>query len=309
MPKKHRKRSTKRYENIVFEGGGVHGIGYIGCINRLEKLKLRKGITRIGGASIGALMGFAMACGVPAETIYDDAKSITKEHMTGGISTFRAIHNLCWYWGMYDMQASIGPFLSGLFERYCGCVDITFSQLHEKFGADLHLVVYNGTRGRGEVMSMHTVPDMPVYPVVVAAMSFPGYFMPVVLPGSTDLYIDGGTVNNFPLYIFDAEEHGGDGHYNPKTLGIRSVSDQSVYFGEAIGFNPPAPTGLVDYFEGVIASMVESGQQRYEQPRDAERTFFMQLPKAISSMDFNVSEDEKKQMYDIGYDGLGKFIR
>ena len=91
-------------------------------------------------------------------------------------------------------------------------------------------------------------------------------------------------------------------------LGIRSTSDQTYFFGEDIGYQPPPPTNVIDYFEGIVASMVESGQQRYEKKRDADRTYFMLLPHAINSMNFNIDDAMKKEMFKIGYDGMGVFI-
>ena len=295
---KRRRTQRSAVDNIVFEGGGVHGIGYIGCIELLEDMQLRAGVKNIGGASIGALMAFAMACKIPAIQIYCDACEIGRGNLTGNICTARSLYNLARQWGLYDLRKSMTPWLTALFTRY-GCTpSMTFAQHYEKFGVAIYLVVLNRTRCRIEIKSHVDSPTMPIFDVLLAAMSFPGYFMPIQLPGSTDLYVDGGTVNNFPLYMFETGT----------TLGIRSVSEHSLFFAHEINYEPPPPSSLIDYFEGMISMMIESGQQRYEKPSDAERTYFMKMPADINSMDFDISAARKQEMMLNGYGGLQRYL-
>ncbi len=43
------------FRNLIFEGGGVRGIAYIGALKVLEKKGIVSSIKRVGGTSVGAI--------------------------------------------------------------------------------------------------------------------------------------------------------------------------------------------------------------------------------------------------------------
>lgn len=59
-----------QFRNLVFEGGGVKGIAYVGAMQILEQRGLLKHITRVGGTSAGAINALIVALGYSnAETL------------------------------------------------------------------------------------------------------------------------------------------------------------------------------------------------------------------------------------------------
>ena len=44
-----------RFRNLVFEGGGVKGVAYVGALNELHKRGILDSIERVGGTSAGAI--------------------------------------------------------------------------------------------------------------------------------------------------------------------------------------------------------------------------------------------------------------
>ena len=46
---------TVQFRNLVFEGGGVRGIAYIGAMGVLEQQGVLEHIIRVGGTSAGAI--------------------------------------------------------------------------------------------------------------------------------------------------------------------------------------------------------------------------------------------------------------
>jgi predicted acylesterase/phospholipase RssA len=296
------------YENIVFEGGGVHGIGYVGCIAELERRQLRAKFKRFAGASIGTLMAVAMACRVPSDILYEDSLSLTNDIVTGGsgcVARYRRFANVFTRnrWGLYDLSVNGRQWLERLMTNYIGTPRGTLSDIYRRFGADVHLAVYNRTRSRPEIFSRLTMPDVPVVDMLLATLSFPAVFTCQPVGPAGDLYIDGGITNNCPIYLFDE-----DNIPNPRTLAIRSISDTSVFFAANVNFTPPPPTSLEEHLLGVISAMVESGQQRYEKPHDADRTYFMKVPHRINSLDFNIPIADKALLYLTGQEGLCAFL-
>ena len=57
------------FRNLVFEGGGVKGIAYVGALQVLEEKKILPGIIRVGGTSAGAINAVLVGLNYsPAET-------------------------------------------------------------------------------------------------------------------------------------------------------------------------------------------------------------------------------------------------
>ena len=49
------------FKNLVFEGGGVKGIAYVGAMEILEKRGILQNIERVGGTSAGAINAVLLA--------------------------------------------------------------------------------------------------------------------------------------------------------------------------------------------------------------------------------------------------------
>lgn len=54
---------TTQFTNLVFEGGGVKGIAYIGAMQELESRGHLDNIIRVGGTSAGAINALIFALG------------------------------------------------------------------------------------------------------------------------------------------------------------------------------------------------------------------------------------------------------
>ncbi len=51
------------YKNLIFEGGGVKGIAYVGALRELQKRKILKNIKRVAGTSAGAINAVLLSIG------------------------------------------------------------------------------------------------------------------------------------------------------------------------------------------------------------------------------------------------------
>ena len=66
-----------KINTLVFEGGGIYGLAYIGALNELQKRIDINQIKYLCGSSVGALVAFSIALGMKPE------------HMEEVVSTFR----------------------------------------------------------------------------------------------------------------------------------------------------------------------------------------------------------------------------
>ncbi len=54
---------TYQFKNLIFEGGGVKGIAYVGAIKLLEEKGIISNIVRVGGTSAGAINALLVGLG------------------------------------------------------------------------------------------------------------------------------------------------------------------------------------------------------------------------------------------------------
>ena len=52
-----------QFRNLIFEGGGVKGIAYIGAMKVLEEKGVMENVLRVGGTSAGAINATLVALG------------------------------------------------------------------------------------------------------------------------------------------------------------------------------------------------------------------------------------------------------
>lgn len=155
---------------LVLSGGGARGAAHIGVIKALEEHKIYP--THIAGTSAGAIVGALYAGGVGWSEILNFFKTIPLFNTNryayrkpGFIDTKRFYDNFKEYLPIDNFNALKKP----LFITATNVVDGTLKIFHE-----------------GELIRP-----------ILASASFPGVFTPTEIDGS--YYIDGGTLNNFPV--------------------------------------------------------------------------------------------------------------
>lgn len=218
-------------ENLVFEGGGPKGLVYVGAIQKLEEKGVLKDVKNIGGSSAGAMTALAVGLGYNAQEI----KNIISQ---ADISSFLDTSNTssCWITSIKQGVSNLfgsedqgkGVFLGNklkewakkvILERFNGekyeplkqdlaKKDITFKILEECRQAFPELgikkIAFTGTNytdAKLEVFDFEKTPDMPIDLAVRISMSLPWFFQSVKYQGKE--YMDGGCLNNYPMFIFN----------------------------------------------------------------------------------------------------------
>lgn len=142
-------------------------------------------------------------------------------------------------------------------------------------------------------------PDrMEVAQAVRMSMSLPLFFKPVIMksPAGTNAYIvDGGLLSNFPIWIFDSE-----GVPTWPTFGFLLKEDD---FGETYQTN-----GLADFLLAILKTMLNAHDRRLVKPEDYIHRTILVPTGNVSTTNFNLTAQEKEQLYHNGYKAVTQFL-
>jgi len=185
-------------ENLVFEGGGIKGIAFIGALSVLEERNVLSHCKRFAGSSAGAITASLLACGYSCSEVSDQMLNQDwREFIPEGRVSMA--HGLVTHWGLHSGDPFVS-WLKKLIGARTGNPDCTFGELFEKTGRELVVTASCVNRRMQRYFHHSGNPDMPIVQAVRMSMSIPLFFAPVIF--EDEFYCDGGLLNNFPLWVF-----------------------------------------------------------------------------------------------------------
>ncbi len=199
---------TGKAVGLVLGGGGARGFAHIGVLRALSEAGIE--VDRVGGSSMGALIGGLWSIGLTPEEIVEANREIWHEirPLKGFTFPFVALHG-----SHRSRTAMYGAFGDRRIE----------DQTREYFCTSTNL-----TRNRSMV---HTSGPFARY--VLASVSIPGIVAPVIDHG--ELLVDGGVLDNLPV---DPMSHTGAG-----TIYASDVSPPRTF---SVGLHWENAPGIVD---------------------------------------------------------------
>jgi NTE family protein len=192
-----------QFRNLIFEGGGVKGIAYVGAMQILHQRGILPRVQRVGGASAGAINALIFGLGYGIDEQQQILRSAEfSRFMDGSFGVIRDIRRLATNFGWYK-----GDFFSGwigdLVRTKLGTERATFGDLKAAGRPDVYMVGTNLSTGFSEVFSHERHAAMPLAEAVRISMSIPLFFAAVRHGPRGDVYVDGGMMLNYPVKLFD----------------------------------------------------------------------------------------------------------
>lgn len=239
-----------QYKNLALEGGGVRGLAYAGALEVLEQKGILLHVERVAGSSAGAIAGLMISLGYNANEIDSILQTLKIQEFNDGKDIFGKIKRIKKEYGVYKGE-KFENWLAELIFTKTGNPNTTFLQLHElhiktnEF-KDFYCTGTNVTKQQLEILSWEKWPQMKLKTAVHISGCIPFYFKPVPIDSlgnevslkdtlcNYDLYVDGGTLCNYPINVFDSCPGNGDPltceHviYNPQTLGLKLERDEQI---------------------------------------------------------------------------------
>ncbi|MBU3130601.1 patatin-like phospholipase family protein [Clostridium tagluense] len=197
-------------KNIVFEGGGVKGLAYIGALESLEKTEVINSIKRVGGTSAGAIAALLVGLGISSSKMKEflnenDIRTLEDDDVGGIRDTIRLLTDYGWNKGE-KVREWIGKAIVHATED----INVTFRDIKKmqekgKKYKDMYFVGTNLSTHSFEFYCYELTPDTKLIDAVQISMSIP-LFYPPKTDEEENYYVDGGVLMNYPIRLFDEED-------------------------------------------------------------------------------------------------------
>ncbi len=325
------------FRNLVFEGGGVKGIAYVGAMQVLKEKGILSSIQRAGGTSAGAINATLFALGyTPAQqrtiiknlnfkSFMDDSWGVVRD-------TDRLINKFGWYKGDFFHE-----WIGGHIEKKLGDQNATFLNLKEAGKPDLYVYGTNLSTRFGEIFSHEHTPNTRIADAVRITMSIPLFFA-AIRNARGDVYVDGGVLNNYPIKLFDREKYiepdnvkkmaVQTNYYkneNKRFLSEHPASSPYVYNCETFGFRldskqeigmfrygaDPVQHEIDDFFDygfALLGTILESQGNAHLHNDDWQRTIYIDTL-GVGTTDFELSDAMKKKLENSGRKGATNYFK
>jgi NTE family protein len=323
------------FQNLVFEGGGIKGIAYIGALQVLRERGILEAIKRVGGTSVGAIAALLVGLNYSTDEMLDIFRELDfRKFRDDSWGFFTDIRRLLlqfgWYKGDYFRK-----WVEKLIITKVGTPDATFSDAHrlqEHNGfKDIYFIGTNLSTGFSEVFSYEHTPHMCIADAVRISMSIPLFFT-AQRNNLGSVYVDGGVLDNYPVKLFDrkryverfsttpqyyqkynqalfTEENNISAYvYNQETLGFRldSTCEIAVFrdHAEPLRYNID---NFLSYTWRLIETIIESQQNQHLHSDDWHRTIYINTL-GVKTMDFNIDSATTETLINSGRENTIKYF-
>lgn len=341
-----RANSTKQYpfKNLVFEGGGVKGIAYVGALNKLQEEGILQNIERVAGTSAGVVLAVLVGLGFTPQEISDILWDINFQNFldsSWGVvrNTNRLLADYGWYKGEFFRNL-----MAGYIERKTGNSEITFKEVEtrKKNGEPflgIHLIGADLTTGYSVVFNAKNTPHVKIADAAHISMAIPLFFAAVKgVQGDNHIYVDGGLLDNYAIKIFDQSNLVQTKNNKRKTEYYEKLNEQLkkknannsskvieyVYNKETLGFRLDAKEDInlflnqdeapkkeiknfFSYTKALVTTLIDFQNNVHLHSDDWQRTVYIDTL-GVSSLDFKLSDKKKQALVDSGYNYTAAYL-
>lgn len=312
-------------DTLIISGGGTRSIAIIGTLRYLETSGILNKIKKYAGSSAGAMISLLLNVGYTPDEIYNyvftqDSSSVYDNYL-------KIPYNLLMHYGLFSGSKIVNS-LNELINKKGFDKNISFKELHEKTNKILVLTGSSLTDRDTYYFNYITTPDMKVIDAVRISISIPLFFTSVshTINNVNHLWVDGGLLNNFPIYYFDICDAKGkymltcknltmkksmddklvklefkNINYNENVIGIMLIDDDEIRDPDNF-FNG---RNVITNFSQYITSFIDTVLSKIETDNfinpltGVKSNFFnrvitINIPKNISTVDFNLKETTKQ---------------
>lgn len=289
--------------DVVFDGGGVKGIGLIGAICCFEDHGYE--LNNLAGTSAGAIIAALLAVGYSGKELKSimmdlDCDMFFKKKRIYNMNILKKSINLFKDKGIYSGD-NVENYIKGLI---LAKGKNTFYDISKNGSSRLKIIASNVTEKDimilpDDLMKYGVDPmNFEISKAVRMSLSIPLYFKPVKFyHGNECSYVvDGGILSNFPIWIFDTENTP-----TRPTIGFKLVDVNKKYkVSKGMDF--------ISYIFDIVGTMMDKNEEIYVKDKDAVRTVFIPTL-GVKTTEFNIPHDIRMKLFNSGYESAEKFLK
>lgn len=279
--------------DIVFSGGGIKGLAFVGALEALETRQVT--YKTIIGSSAGALIGGLVAAGYQSSELKQLALQLKQ-------TDFLEKNVVKYSWQKWvRMYYRLGLFKGDKLEKW---IDKQLKQKKVYSFADLKpqqlkIIVSDLTRRKlvvfpDDLADYGCCPEsFSVAKAIRMSCTIPYIFEPVRLKTSSSEYffVDGGVLSHFPYWLLNEERRPNIGFYIGKERKKASIIKNNI-----------------DYFQALLDTMLHAHDIRYVDKFAKKNTVFLPI-NHVQAIHFSLTEKEKKTLFDIGRTSTERFLK
>jgi NTE family protein len=276
-------------KNLVFKGGGVLGIAYAGVIEVLEEKKVLQQVQRVAGTSSGAITAALISLKYTSADILNVVGATDFKSFEDGWNPLR----IATKYGLYKGDAFLTWMKKCITNKGLQAT-ATFADFEKAGMIDLHVFAADLNERILKEFSPTATPNVIVAEAIRASMSIPLFFEAWSFSNSipdNHIYVDGGTIYNFPITAFDSSNDAP----NTETLGF--------YLKTINGTNPPSTLQndqLLQFIKDFFETITNTQAIDFENdPEEKKRTVIID-DFGISATNFGLTDVQKMRLYNSG---------
>lgn len=273
----------KKIRSYSFAGGGFFGYSQVAALKELEeKFSQYLDIQEVRGSSVGSMVASLYAVG------YSPAEMTTILHEMDFDNLIRdnyfAYYNLYNNLGMYHAN-KLEDEMERLIKIKTNIKFCTFSQIQK----DLIIIATNLNYQCAKFLDRKNTPDLPISKAIRMSIGYPGIMKPALFEG--DYYSDGGETINYPLTTIDIDKL-------DEAIGITFAAYNENPNGTLKTRIPI--NNISDFFKSLGVTLSRATYTAQISEQHLRRSIIIYINDNISSMQFNLTKEQKQFIYDCG---------
>ncbi len=288
--------------DLVFEGGGILGLYYIGAYKALREYGYS--IKRCAGTSAGSVISAAIIAGYSAAELEDiiyqtDFSLFSRKTKLCKIPLVGKPLSIGINKGLYDYRV-IETWVNDLLRKKGKA---SFKDVMENGKSNLRVIASDVTRSKMLILP-EDLKEYAINPAqysigraVAMSCAIPYFFTPVKLKtlGKVSYIVDGGLLSNFPIWIFDNEVP-----LARPTIGIKI---KNLASNTARG-----KRDIISYTQDIINAPINQDESNFVRNKDLIRTIVIDYNGEIKATDFNKVNKYKRELISKGYESSKRFL-
>lgn len=272
-----------KIETLLFSGGGIRGIAYLGCLKYLEESHLDLSINEVCGVSVGSIIAFLYVLGYTSDQLkeYIFEKDLSKLKKISFV-------NFVYHYGLDSGENVIEWLESFILLKYNKTRTLTFKELYDLNPVKLNILAANLSKYNYTQFNHTSTPDLPILDAIRMSISIPMMFTKKTFDG--DIHVDGGLIGSYPIKLYKDKLD--------TLLGFKLISigeqDEDVHVD--------VKSSLESYIYNIF-NCYTAQREKYTVISEEyqKHTVYIHSKDITQLLKFKLSIDDKAILFDLGY--------